>query len=130
MQWSSGYIRRILCMAWWSGTAPADSRKAQIDHVHKKGSRTQCKNYQDISLPRVPRKVYVTELDKRIRAIAEEKVSEEQGSFQRKRSCIDQLFTWVKIIEKDKTMVMVCVDLEEVFDRVNSELLWQVLETS
>ena len=33
-----------------------------------------------------------------------------------------------KIIEKDKIMMMVCVDLEKVFDRVNREFLWQVLE--
>ena len=119
-------------MAWESGTVPTDWRKAQIVPVHKKGSRTQCKNYRGISLLSVPGKVYATVLDKRIRAITEEKVLEEQGAFRRKRSCIDQIFTvrqlGEKVIGKNKIMRMVCVDLEKAFDRVNRELLWQVLE--
>ena len=95
--------------------------------MHKKGSRTQCKNYRGISLLSVPgnSKVYATVLDKRIRAITEEKVLEEQGAFRRKRSCIDQIFTvrqlGEKVIGKNKIMRMVCVDLEKAFDRVNRE---------
>ena len=88
-----GTVVTIFCMAWESSTVPADWRKAQIVPVHKKGSRTQCKNYRGISLLSVPGKVYATVLDKRIRAITEEKVLEEQGAFRRKRSCIDQIFT-------------------------------------
>ena len=33
-----------------------------------------------------------------------------------------------KVIGKNKTRKMVCVDLEKAFDRVDRELLWQVLE--
>ena len=43
------WLHRIFCMAWGSGTVPADWRKAQIVPVHKNGSRTQCKNYRGIS---------------------------------------------------------------------------------
>ena len=98
----------------------------------KKGSRTQCKNYRGISLLSVPGKVYATVLDKRIQAITEERVLEEQGAFRRQRSCIDQLFTVrqleEKIIEKNKTMNMVCIALEKAFDTVNRMLLWLVVE--
>ena len=48
------WLKRIFCVAWGSGTVPADWRKAQIVLVHKKGSRTQCKNYRGISLLSVP----------------------------------------------------------------------------
>ena len=85
-------------------------------------------DYQGISLLIVPGKVYATVFDKRIRAITEESVLEEKGAFRRQRSCIDQLFTVrqleEKIIEKNKTMNMVCIDLEKAFDTVNRELLW------
>ena len=107
------WLHRIFCVAWGSGTVRADLRKAQIVPVHKKGSRTQCKSYRGISLLSVPGKVYATVLDKRIRAITEGKVLEEQGAFQRKRSCIDQIFTvrqlGEKVIRKNKTMRMVCM---------------------
>ena len=56
---------------------------------------------------------------------------EEQGAFRRGRSCVDQLFTvrqlGEKIIEMNKRMLMVCVDLEKAYDRVDRELLWRVL---
>ena len=46
---------------------------------------------------------------------------------------MDQLFTarqlGERIIEKDKRMLMVCVDLEETYDRVDRDLLWRVLRT-
>ena len=104
-------------MAWGISTVPADWRKAQIVPVHKKGSRTQCKNYRGISLLSVLVKVNATVLDKKIRAITEGKVLEEQGAFQSKRSCIDQIFTMrqlrEKVIGKNKTMRMVYVDLEK-----------------
>ena len=76
--------------------------------------------------------MYAIVLDKRIRAITEGKVLEEQGAFRRKRSCIDQIFTVrqlrEKVMGKNKTMKMICVDLEKAFDRVDRELLWQVLK--
>ena len=111
------WLHRIFCMAWGSGTVPADWRKAQLVPVHKKESRTQCKNYRGISLLSVPGKVYATVLDKRVRAITEGKVLDEQGAFRSKRSCIDQIFTvrqlGEKVIGKNKAMRMVCVDLEK-----------------
>ena len=89
-------------------------------------------DYRGISLLIVPGKVYATVFDKRIRAITEESVLEENGAFRRQRSCIDQLFTVrqleEKIIEKNKTMNMVCIDLEKAFDTVNRMLLWLMVE--
>ena len=60
------------------------------------------------------------------------KILEEQGAFRKKRSCTDQLFTVrmlsQKIIEKNKSMIMVCVDLEKAYDNVIRELMWQVMD--
>ena len=77
----------------------------------------QCKNYQGISLLRIPRNVYAKILDNRIRDIVEEKTLEEQGDFRKGRSCMDQLFTVrmlsEKTIVKNKRIIIVCVDLEK-----------------
>lgn len=79
--------------------------------------------------PRGDSVVVMGDHNARVRAFTDKKVLE-QGAFWR-RSCIDQLFSMrqhrEEVNENDRTMIMVCVDLEEAFDRVNREL-WQVLE--
>ena len=45
---------------------------------------------------------------------------------------MDQTFTvrqvCEKVMEKEKSMVMTCVDLEKAYNKVDREKLWQVLE--
>ena len=59
-------------------------------------------------------------------------ILEEQGAFRKGRSCTDQLFTVrmlnEKVIEKNTSMIMVCVDLEKAYDNVDREMMWSVLE--
>ena len=127
------WLHRIIDLAWRSGSVPRDWQKALIVPIHKKGSRTKCENYRGISLLSIPGKVYASVSEKRMRTITEGIVLEEQGAFRKGRSCVDQLFTvrqlGEKIIEKNKRMLMVCVDLEKAYDRVDRELLWRVLRT-
>ena len=127
------WMHSIVNVAWEAGSVPEDWRKALVIPVHKKGSKMQCTNYRSISLLSIPGKVYARILDYKVRDITEGKVLEEQGAFRKKRSCVDQMFTvrqlGDKIIEKNKRMVMVCVDLEKAYDRVDREMLWQVLES-
>ena len=135
-------MHSIVNVAWKAGYVPEDWRKALVIPVHKKGSKIQCTNYRGISLLSIPGKVYARILDNMVRGITEAMVVrgitealvvEEQGAFRNKRSCVDQMFTvrqlGEKIIEKNKRMVMVCVDLEKAYDRVDREMLWQVLES-
>ena len=116
------WLHRIMNRAWMSSMVPDDWRKALVVPVHKKGSKVQCKNYRGISLLSIPGKVYAKILDKRMRDITEEKILEEQGAFRKRRSCTDQLFTVrmlsEKVIAKNKSMIMVCVDLEKAYDNV------------
>ena len=76
--------------------------------------------------------MYTSILDRRVRAITEDKLLEEQGAFKRNRSCIDQMFTLrqlgEKVMEKNIKMVMVCVDLEKAYDKVDRGLLWEVID--
>ena len=108
---------RIVNTAWRSGKVPGDWRKALVIPVHKKGSKLICKNYRGISLLSIPGKVYAKILDQKMRDIAVRKILEEQGAFRKQRSCTDQLFTVrmlsQKIIQKNKSMIMVCVDLQK-----------------
>ena len=75
--------------------------------------------------------MYAKILDQRLRDSTEGKILEEQVAFRKRRSCTDQLFTVrmlnEKVIEKNKRMTMVCVDLEKAYDNVNREMMWNVL---
>ena len=44
------WLHNIIDLAWRSVRIPADWQKALIIPIHKKGSRTQCKNYCGISV--------------------------------------------------------------------------------
>ena len=126
------WLHRIMSLAWENGQVPEDWRRAVIVPVHKKGSKVKCENYRGISLLSIPSKAYAKILDERIRSVTESKVLEAQGGFRKGRSCTDQLFTIrqlsEKMIEKNKKMVVACVDLEKAYDRVGRDKLWKVLE--
>ena len=69
-----------------------------------------------------------------MRKVTESKVLEVQGGFRKGRSCTDQLFTMRQLsekvidLEKDKKMVLACMDLVKAYDRVGRDRLWKVLE--
>ena len=50
------WLHNIINLAWRSGSVPADWQKALIITIHKKGNRTQCKNYCGISVLSIPGK--------------------------------------------------------------------------
>ena len=50
------WLHNIINLAWRSVSVPADWQKALIIPIHKKGNRTQCKNYCGISVLSIPGK--------------------------------------------------------------------------
>ena len=70
------WMHQIINLAWKNGSIPADWRRALIIPIHKKGSRLQCRNYRGISLLSIPGEVYASILDRRVRAITEDKLLE------------------------------------------------------
>ena len=53
---------------------------------------------------------------------------DKQGEFRSGRECVDQIFTLKQIGEKSQKkkqrVIMGFMDLEKVYDRINSEALW------
>ena len=127
------WLHRVIKLAWTKGEVVEDWRKAVIVPLHKKGSKTLCSNYRGISLLSIPSKVYARILDSRVRRKTEGEVMEVQGGFRRGRGCVDQIFTIrqlsEKVLEKNKQMVIACIDLEKAYDKVSRDRLWQVLES-
>ena len=127
------WLHRVIKLAWTKGEVVKDWRKADIVPLHKKGSKTLCSNYRGISLLSIPSKVYARILDSRVRRKTEGEVMEVQGGFRQGRGCGDQIFTIrqlsEKVLEKNKQMVIACIDLERAYDKVSRDRLWQVLES-
>ena len=126
------WLHRVIKLAWTKGEVLKDWRKAVIVPLHKKGSKTLCSNYRGISLLSIPSKVYAWILDSRVRRKTEGEVMELQGGFRRGRGCVDQIFTIrqlsEKVLEKNKQMVIACIDLEKAYHKVSRDRLCQVLE--
>ena len=127
------WLHRVIKLAWTKGEVLKDWRKAVIVPLHKKGSKTLCSNYRGISLLSIPSKVYAWILDSRVRRKTEGEVMELQGGFRRGRGCVDQIFTIrqlsEKVLEKNKQMVIACIDLEKAYHKVSRDRLCQVLES-
>ena len=68
---------------------------------------------------------------RRVRSLTVRMIDDEQGCFRTGNRCANQIFTLNQIGEKarkKKRRVYVCFrDLEKAYDRVNREVLWQVL---
>ena len=96
--------------------------------IHKKGSKLLCSNYRGISLLSIPCKVFTRILDARVRKRTESIVMEVQGGGDRwRRSCIDQVLAFrqlsEKLLEKNRHMVVACVNLDKSHDKVCREKL-------
>ena len=81
-----------------------------------------------ISLLSVLSTVYAKIIDSWLRNRTESMVMKVQGD---SRSCVNHIFTIrqlsKKILEKNKQMIIACVDLEKVYDKVCREKLWRML---
>ena len=76
-------------------------------------------------------KVFARVLNDRVKGLTEGSVMDEQGGFRSGRGCLDQIFAVKqvieKMIEKDKVIFMVFIDLEKAYNNVCREKLWRTL---
>jgi hypothetical protein len=76
--------------------------------------------------------MYAKFIESRKRPIIELQLSEKQIGFTRNRSCTDAIFIFRQLVENNieynKNTYMAFVDQEKAFDRVDRNLLWQILK--
>jgi len=117
----------------WHGILEGHRKFAKlIIPIHRKGDRSECTKYWDISLLSFPEKVYAKCLVKRCREIIEPKLDDTQCGFRRGRSTTYQNSTIQQIFEKSwehaKDVYTCFGDLGKVRDRVPREKVWGVLQ--
>lgn len=126
-------IHNICVEVWKTNCFPESWKKAIIVPLHKKGSKSEPKNYRGISLLSISGKVFLTVLRHRYRTFLDSICREEQAGFRPGRSCVDQIFTLNRIIERrllyNKPFIAIFVDFEAAFDSVHRDSMWQVLES-
>ena len=108
---------------------PEDWNIGYVSSIHKKGSKTQCKNYRGISVTssmgRLYGKILKTRLENTIVDI------EEQSGFRSGRSCLDNTFTLKQVLEKriarNMDTHLIFIDLEKAYDSVPLDRLFKTL---
>ena len=101
--------------------------------LHKKGDKTECGNYRDISLVSHEGKVLLEGISRRLTTYCEDKrmLPEEQCVFQPDCSTTDMLFvisTLQEIRRKAGLSFFPCfMDLQTAYYTVDGILMWQVL---
>jgi len=89
---------RICQKNWKYERVPKSWNKAIIIPIHKKGDKSNCENYRDISLLNSAYKAFAKILLKRVTPYAEENLDEYQCGFRKGLSTIEQLAIISRII--------------------------------
>ena len=92
--------------------------------LYRKGDKSECSNYQGISLVFVGSKLFSNMILFRLRDVIDKVLREEQSGFRKGRGWFDQIFTLRLIIEKclccQRPLVLSFIDYEQAFDSVEN----------
>ena len=112
------------------GKIPSDFRKTLTKPLYKKGGKSECGNYWDISLVPVGSKLLSNMTFFGLSDAADKVIREEQCDCRKGRGCVDQIFTLRLIIEKclscQTPLVLSFIQYEQLFDSVDRRALAKV----
>ena len=101
-----GFLHKCLnffkCLLDIQGDIPEEWRTAIVIPIHKTGDRNNPDTYRGIRLLNTGYKIYSKIIAKRLTAIAEVLLLEEQNGFRKGRSCMDCIFSASQIVEKHR----------------------------
>jgi hypothetical protein len=85
-------IRKLINSIWNKAELPEQWKESIIVPIYKKGDKTDCSNYRDISLLSTTYKILSNILLSRLTPYAEEIIGERQCGFRRNRLTADHIF--------------------------------------
>ena len=127
-------LHELFLCCWEQGKLPQDLCDAVIITLYKnKGEKSNCDNYQGITLLSIAWKILARILLNRlVPTIAEDNTPESQCGFRRNRSTTDMVFVLRQLQEKcrvqNKGLNVSSVDLTKAFDTVSRKGMWQIME--
>ena len=93
-------IHKLIIAIWNEAELPGEWKESIIVPIHKKGDKTDCNNYRDISLLPTTYKILSNILLSRLSPYAEEIIGDHQCGFRRNRSTPDHIFCIRQILEE------------------------------
>jgi len=125
------HLRNIYLNIWEKMEVPRDFKNAHIVTIFKKGDKSVCGNYRNISLLPTAGKAQAIILLKRLIPIAEQILPESQHGCRPNRGIIDMIFVARQVLDKSKEHRvpphLIFYDLEKAFDSSCRETLWMIL---
>jgi hypothetical protein len=116
---------RLFNLSYQKGIVPADWRNANISPVHKKGPKSDPKNYRPVSLTSIICKIMEKLVRKRLlnHLNKHDLICENQHGFRSKHSCETQLLQslndWCEILDKKSSTDVIFLDISRAFDVVS-----------
>jgi sorting nexin-29 len=121
-------------LLWNKEELPHQWKESIAVPTHKKGDKTDCSNYQGISLLSTSCKILSNILLSRLIPYADEITVDHQRGFQCNKSTTDQIFYILQILEKkweyNGTVYQLFIDFKKAFDSVGREVLYIILTES
>lgn len=102
-----------------------------IIKIPKKGSLSNCNNWQGITVLSVPSKIFCKVITQRITQAVDDILRNEQSGFRKGRGCTDHKFILRNILaqctESKRELYVNFIDYEKAFDSIHRGSLWQIL---
>ena len=135
---SSGAVRDILfdmiCRIWRGEEEEYDWASAEIKLLHKKGPKTEPKNYRPIALLNIAENLLSSIIYKRIINAASERLDQRQVGFlpgRSGRTAVNKLLRTInKAIFRKSQKILVFVDFEKAFDSLLHTTMFSTLQNS
>jgi len=120
-------LLNFLNVCWIYGDIPEEWRTAIVIPIHKKGDRNNPDNYRGIIFLNTGYKMCSKIIAKRLTAIAEFLLLEEQNGFTKRRSCMDCIFSASQTIKKHREFniptYIAFINFKKAFDSVDRDKL-------
>jgi hypothetical protein len=124
-------IHRRTCSIWNKEELPQQWKESIIVPIYKKGDKTDCNNYQGISLLSTAYKILSNILLARLTSYVNEIIGDHQRGFHHNRSTMNQIFYIQQILEKkweyNGTVHHLFIDFEKAYDSIKREVLYNIL---
>ena len=124
-------FHQLLLNIWISEEMPKEWNHSIICPIHKKGDKSDCKNYRGISLLNIAYKVLASIMTERLKPYVISIIGPYQCGFMPGKSTSDQLFTLRQILEKTQEYQVdthhLFVDFKQAYDTPTRDELFRAM---